>query len=226
MSTDSLRVNMQEITTLSYAGVNCYLIQNPRGFFLIDTGFAKNRAEIDAALKKAGCMPDQLKLIVLTHGDFDHVGNAAYLRERFGAKIALHPADKGMVETGDLFYSRKANFLMKAMGKLILFFLSGNLKKEDRFTPDIDLEDGFDLSAFGLDAKVLHIPGHSLGSIGVLAGSGDFFCGDLLENKKVPAKNSLMPDKKAFQASIEKLKTLKIATTYPGHGKPFAFKDL
>jgi glyoxylase-like metal-dependent hydrolase (beta-lactamase superfamily II) len=215
---------MQEIKAITYGGVNCYLLKNSQGFFLIDTGFAKNRAEIDAELQNAGCTSGQLKLIVLTHGDFDHSGNAAYLREKYGTKIALHPADKGMVENGDLFYNRKANVLMKAMGKLILVFLNSNLKKEDRFTPDIDIEDSDDLSNLGLDAKIIHVPGHSLGSIGILTGAGDFFCGDLLENRKQPAKNSLMPDKKAFQASIKKLKPLPIGTTYPGHGEPFQFE--
>ncbi len=210
---------------MTYGGVNCYLIKNQQGFFLLDTGFAKNRSEIEAELQNNGCTPGQLKLIVLTHGDFDHSGNAAYLREKYGAKIALHPADKGMVEYGDLFYSRKANPLMKAMGKLILVLLNSSLKKEDQFTPDFHLEDASDLKAFGLDAKIIHIPGHSLGSIGILTSAGEFFCGDLLENRKEPAKNSLMPDKKAFQASIEKLKPLQIGTTYPGHGAPFRFEQ-
>ena len=38
----------------------------------------------------AGCKLGSLKLIVLTHGDFDHTGNAAYLRHKYAIKIAMH----------------------------------------------------------------------------------------------------------------------------------------
>ena len=48
-------------------------------------------------LAGAGCQPGQLKLIVLTHGDVDHAGNAAYLREKYGAPIASHAAEMGVV---------------------------------------------------------------------------------------------------------------------------------
>ena len=212
---------IQEIKTISYGGVNCYLLKIDKGFVLIDTGFSKNRIDIDEELENAGCTPKSLRLILLTHGDFDHSGNAAYLREKYNLKIAMHIKDEGMVEKGDLFHNRNANFLMRILGKIMLFFLRGGLKKEDCFTPDLYVDDGYNLSEFGLDAKVVNIPGHSKGSIGILTSIGDLFCGDLLENTKKPAKNSLIADKKAFYESVEKLKELKISTVYPGHGKPF-----
>ncbi|UCH69831.1 MAG: MBL fold metallo-hydrolase [Candidatus Bathyarchaeota archaeon] len=216
---------LQEIKTITFGGVNCYLITIDKGFILIDTGFSKNREEIEKELESADCKPGTLKLIVLTHGDFDHSGNCAYLREKYGAKIAMHHADKGMVEHGDLFYNRNVNFLTKALGKIIVFFLRTSLKETDRFISDIYVEDGYDLSTFGFDARVIHIPGHSKGSIGVLTNTGDLFCGDLLQNTKKPAKNAMIVDNEAFDASVEKLKQLKIDTTYPGHGKPFQMEQ-
>jgi len=210
-----------KINTLTFGGVNCYLLSIDSGFLLIDTGFSKNRMDIEKELESAGCKPGSLRLILLTHGNFDHSGNAAYLRGKYGVKVAMHRLDEGMVERGDLFYNRNANFFMRVMGKLLLFFLRGGLKKSDRFTPDMYVEDREDLSEFGFDAKVIHIPGHSAGSIGVLTNADDFFCGDLLENTKEPAKNSLISDKEAFEASVEKLKQLKISIVYPGHGEPF-----
>ncbi len=94
-------------------------------------------------------------------------------------------------------------------------------RKSDRFNPDVYVEDGHDLSEYGFDAKVLHIPGHSKGSIGILTASGNLFCGDLLTNMDNPALNSLIDDPLAANASVGKLKRLKINTIYPGHGKPF-----
>jgi hydroxyacylglutathione hydrolase len=216
---------VQEIVTISFGGVNCYLLTTDKGFVLIDTGFSKNRVDIERELKSAGCTPETLKLILLTHGDFDHSGNAAYLRDKYSTKIAMHADDEGMVEKGDLFYHRKANSLMRMLGKIMLFFLRGGLKKKDRFTPDLHIDDGYDLSEFGPDATVMYLPGHSKGSIGILTSTGNLFCGDLLENTKKPAKNSLIADKKAFNESVEKLKGLKISTVYPGHGEPFPIEQ-
>jgi hydroxyacylglutathione hydrolase len=214
----------REIKSISFGGVNCYLLTNDKKSVLIDTGFSKNRVDVERELKSAGCTPETLKLILLTHGDFDHTGNAAYLREKYSAKIAMHIDDEGMVEKGDLFYNRNDNFLMRILGKIMLFFLRGGLKKEERFTPDLHIDDGYDLSEFGINATVVDVPGHSKGSIGILTSTGDLFCGDLLENTKKPAKNSLIADKKAFNESLEKLKGLKISTVYPGHGEPFTME--
>jgi hypothetical protein len=45
------------------------------------------------------------------NGDLDYAGNAAYLREEFGARIAMHHADSGMVERGDMFWNRNRGML-------------------------------------------------------------------------------------------------------------------
>ena len=87
--------------------VNCYLIETDSGYVLIDTGGSNCRKELVKELESAGCKPGLLKLIVLTHGDFDHTGNAAYLRNTFGGEIAMHVDDSGMVESGDMFVNRK-----------------------------------------------------------------------------------------------------------------------
>ncbi|NIV29124.1 MAG: MBL fold metallo-hydrolase, partial [Anaerolineae bacterium] len=71
-------------------------------------GTANARSKLEQELASAGCRPGNLALIVLTHGDFDHTGNAAYLRERFGAKIALHRDDIGMAEQADMFWNRQS----------------------------------------------------------------------------------------------------------------------
>jgi hydroxyacylglutathione hydrolase len=129
----------------------------------------------------------------------------------------MHYDDSGMAERGDMFWNRnKVNVLIRVIFKA--FF---GLSKSDRFKPDVYVEDGYNLTEYGVDAKVLHIPGHSKGSIGILTGDGDLFCGDLLTNTDKPALNSLIDDLTTANASVEKLKRLKINTVYPGHGKPF-----
>jgi glyoxylase-like metal-dependent hydrolase (beta-lactamase superfamily II) len=216
----------QEIKTISSSlpfklgVVNCYLVETDTGYILIDTGGSNSRAELEKELESAGCKPGDLKLIVITHGDFDHTGNAAYLCKKFGAKIAMHDDDSGMLEHGDMFWNRKKpNILVKMMLPLLpIFFGFG---KSERCTPDLYIEDGYALSEYGFDAQVLHIPGHSKGSIGILTAGGDLFCGDLFDNTKEPVLNAIMDDLAAANASVERLKSLEINTVYPGHGEPF-----
>ena len=201
--------------------VNCFLVRAGQGFVLIDTGSPNARDELEQELAGAGCTPGTLNLIVLTHGDFDHTGNAAHLREKFAAKIALHRDDAGMAERGDMFWNRSSdNPIMRSLAPILFRF-----GKANRFTPDLLLGEGDDLAAYGLDARVLSLPGHSKGSIGILTAGGDLFCGDLLENRKQPVRNSLMDDKAACEASIERLEALSIGTVYPGHGEPFPMEQ-
>jgi hydroxyacylglutathione hydrolase len=219
---------MPEIKTMTLAlpyglgRVNCYLVKADAGYFLIDTGVSNQRAALEQELRNAGCQSGQLKLIIVTHGDFDHTGNAAYLRQKFSAPLAMHPDDFGMLERGDMFVSRShANPIFKAMAPLMFRF-----GKSERVTPELRLSEEFDLSAYGFDARVISLPGHSRGSIGILTSEGDLFVGDLLENTKQPALNSIMDDRVAAQASVKKLRGLNVRTIYPGHGKPFQMKQL
>ena len=213
----------QEIKTISLllpyglGPVNCFLIKTDIGYILIDTGFSNKRTYLEKELENAGCKPGNLKLIVITHGDFDHTGNAAYLREKYGTKIAMHYDDSGMVERGDLFWNRKKGNILIRMIAPILF----GFRKSERFKPDLYVEEGYNLSGYGFDAKVLYIPGHSKGSIGILTAGGDLFCGDLFTNSDNPVLNSIMDDSAVANANVERLKSLRINTVYPGHGKLF-----
>ena len=218
------QVSRQEIKPISLAlplnvgVVNCYLVKTDRGYILIDTGSPNRRADLEKELESAGCQPGELRLIILTHGDFDHTGNCAYLRERFGAEVAMHYDDAGMAEHGDMFWNRESgNTLIKILAPILFRFAKSN-----RFRPNLYVEDGYDLSEYGFDAHVLSIPGHSKGSIGILTADGDLFCGDLLENAGKPVLNSIMDDPVAANASIEKLRALEINVVYPGHGQPFS----
>jgi len=219
---------VQNITVISLrlpfriGSVNCYLIETGIGYVLVDTGSSNRRIDLENALENAGCKPGSLRLIIITHGDFDHTGNAAYLRSKFGTNIAMHRDDSGMAEHGNMFINRKKpNFLIRLMVPVLMRF-----GKSNRFVPDLYIDEGFSLSEYGLDAEVISIPGHSKGSIGVLAASGDLFCGDLLENIKKPAPSSLIDQPEAVVASVEKLKTRDIQTVYPGHGRPFLMDTL
>ena len=75
----------QVITVIDLGGANCYLVTSGAGFCLTDTGFVTRRGDLEKALERAGCRLGNLSLVILTHGDLDHAGNAAYLQKKFGS---------------------------------------------------------------------------------------------------------------------------------------------
>ncbi|MBI9043847.1 MAG: MBL fold metallo-hydrolase [Anaerolineaceae bacterium] len=220
MSQEIVRIELT--MQMNLGGVNCYLIKTEGGFILVDTGISNKCKEIEVALDAAGCKPGDLKLIIITHGDVDHIGNAAYLRAKMGSKIAMHVDDCGMAEKGNMFYNRnKPHFLLRIIPPGFFGF-----SKSKWFKADLFLEDGQDLLAFGLKAKVLNIPGHSKGSIALLLDSGELISGDLLDNRsKKPGFTQIMDDKVAAMKSVEKLRTFDINQVYPGHGDPFQIDE-
>lgn len=214
----------ESIRTLAFRWVNAYLVKSGTGFILIDTGYVSNRAQLDKMLRAAGCQPGDLKLIVVTHGDPDHSSNAAYVRKTYGAKIAMHRAEVAAVEQGDMFLSRGQPSLGRRMLKPLMALFQ--LRKRDRFKPDLYSEDDDRLTEYGLDATILHVPGHSAGSIAVLTTDGVFFSGDFLENRTRPSIATLVDDAEALKAGFERVKKLDIQIVYPGHGKPFTLDEI
>ncbi len=196
---------------------NCYLIQIETGYILIDTGIKNRRKQLEDAITDAGCKPGDLKLIIITHGHVDHVGNAAYLRDKYGAKIAMHQGDVNMVTGGGMFADAPPSLMIKLVG----FFMNlTGLGDFETFTPDILLEDNQSLQEYGLDAQVIHTPGHSKGSISIIMDSGELFSGDIF-NGSVEGVTNLVDDQSMLDSSVDHLKTRDPEVFYPGHGKPF-----
>jgi hydroxyacylglutathione hydrolase len=234
-----------DVESIGVGGVNCFLLKARDRFVLVDSGFAARRDRLERRLEAAGCRPGNLRLIVLTHGDVDHAGNCAYLRAKYDAMIAMHRGDAGMVERGDMSSGRKAkpdriSPLFRVVSVVARAFTPPNVV--DMFSPDVILEDGEELSEYGLNAVVLHLPGHSKGSIGILIpGDGPsadrstgsrgvsdraLLCGDLFMNVIRPAPHFMIDDLADYNASLERLRGLEIETVYPGHGRPFPLKSL
>ena len=203
------------ITTMGLAGVNAYLVEARDGFVLVDTAKPENRANVVARLERAGCRPGDLMLIVLTHGDYDHAGNAAWLRAKYGAGIAMHRDDSGRVESADwnLGMKPRPDKFSLPLRLVSRFVRPGPF---DTFTPDALVEDGEDLGRVGLDAAVLHLPGHTRGSIGVLTAAGELFCGDLMDSMLGrPSLQFFIDDMAAAEASLARLRGLDVAVVYP-----------
>ena len=212
----------EDIRWINLGFVNAYLLKANDGYILIDTGIAQSWSRLKNELRRAGALPDRLKLVVLTHGDFDHSGNCAGLQSQYHAQVAIHPGDAEIVKTG-LALKRTARSLP---GKLFVR-LTGLMRGSfHTFQPDVLLEDGQDFSQYGLAARVIYTPGHTRGSIAVLTDSGHLFIGDTFGNNRKLSRADYVQNEQELQKSIQRLQGLQASMVYPGHGEPFAFEKL
>jgi glyoxylase-like metal-dependent hydrolase (beta-lactamase superfamily II) len=220
-----------EIKQLALGMVNAYLIKDKTECFLIDTGMPMNKLKLEKALEQEGVKIENIKLVIITHSDIDHIGNCAYLQKEKGLKIAVHESDVNQCRTGkrNLNRKRKATLFSKMIQPVKSFMVIKPLIKKYPlipFEPDISLTDGQDLNPYGLDAKIVHIPGHTKGSIGILTGEGDFLSGDTINNRKKPTVADIVENETALQSSLQIIKNLSIRNVYPGHGTPFNMSEL
>jgi glyoxylase-like metal-dependent hydrolase (beta-lactamase superfamily II) len=210
---------MEDIKTIELTFVNAFLVKVTGGFILIDTGLSMHWENLENKLIAEGCLPDKLKLVLITHGDFDHTGNCTKLKEKYNCIIAMHTGDRPMVEKGVVVKRKLKSFRNK------IFFLIRKLFRKkftfNRFSPDILLSDGQRLDEYGFNAVVVHIPGHTKGSIGILTGEGNFFAGDTFTNRNKPDTASIIENQDELDNSLARLKNMDIKMIFPGHGKPF-----
>ncbi len=229
------------IIRIDLNGVNSYLAKGADGYILFDTGghlvmdkhFTDRRELLLRKIKEAGCSEHDLRLIVLTHGDSDHTHNAAFLRDYFHTTIAMHDGDREMVEQPTLtlwmksfkYRSLAFRFIFRLMRKTIQRVTQDILEDFKPFSPDISLTDGFSLSPYGLDATIMHLPGHTKGSIAILTKNGDLIAGDTLANMKKPSPSPNADDFNLLYKSIDRLRQQQIKVVYPGHGEPLPFGE-
>lgn len=215
----------QGIRFIRLRGVNCYLVAATAGFVLINTGSPEKRSDLEAELGSAGCRAGDLRLILLTHGDYDHAGNAAYLRNKFHTKIAMHPDDSGRVQRADWSWNLKPKpDKFGLLFRLVAIFIRPG--EFHTFEPDILVGEQQSLTSYGLEATVIHLPGHSRGSIGILTAEKDLFCGDLMDSMGKPSLEFFIDDMVAARASLNRLRDLGADRIHPGHGKPFRLNQV
>ncbi|WP_310601826.1 MBL fold metallo-hydrolase [Anaerosporobacter sp.] len=231
----------QEIIQIDLGGVNSYLLKSDKGFILVDTGgpmlmdkvFSSRCDLLENALEKAGCNAQNLNLIILTHGDIDHAYNAAYIKNKYNANVAIHKDDAYLVEKpsiNDFMDSQKyRSFIFKIVAKIMhkTFYKIAvkTIAEFKTFYPDILIDEKFKLTEYGFDGETIHIPGHTKGSIGILTNENDLIAGDIFVNNKKPelALNALNFNE--LDESITKIKPLNIKNVYIGHGQPFIFSN-
>jgi len=193
---------------------NCYLLSQGDSAILIDTATRASKKKILRA-----CGGKNVRLIVLTHGHYDHAQNAAALSRELGAPVAMHPADAPLL-TDMLAEPLQSPFWT---GKILIGFMKlskGRFPRSEPFKIAVELREGLSLAEYGVEARIIELPGHTRGSIGVVAEDG-LVAGDALTNLFPPAgKAALYSDEAAVETSAAKAGALGELTVYFGHGKP------
>jgi hydroxyacylglutathione hydrolase len=176
---------------------NCYLFHAPEGAILFDAP--------DGSCDWLGRRGIDLKMLILTHGHFDHIPDVAKIKRKFGCPIGCHPETAPMISDPNFF--RSFGYGLEIEPVAPDFFIEA--------TPERDL--------LGAKFEVLEVPGHCPGSLcflsrmdNVLVGGDVLFAGGVGRWDLPGGDGELL-----FQGIREKLFPLADeVTVLPGHGPP------
>ncbi len=210
-----------EIHTIPVGITNCYLIKQ-KGTILIDTGVPDNAGKILKYLEKSEIKKEDIRLIIHTHGHWDHIGNTSLLAKETGAKIAIHKTEKECIEKGTLLIPPGVTRWGRFLGHFSRM-ISGRVKLKTTKVDIVVDDQGLDLSQYGVDCKVVFTPGHSYGSVSIVLNTGEAFVGDMAMNGFPFRRGAGLPifaeDLELLKKSWNKLLEMDIKTVYPAHGK-------
>jgi hydroxyacylglutathione hydrolase len=191
---------IQKALMVGLLEVNCYILADEatREAVVIDPG-----GDEDEILEVLNHNQFQLKLIIDTHGHFDHVDANQPLKEATGAPIAIHELDAPALSQP----SQEA-----------MFFTGNRLRRSEA---DILLKEGNILTFGSYRLKVLHTPGHTPGGISLVLEDHPYvYVGDLLFAGSIGRTDFPGGD---FDALTEAVRTKIFPlgdhyTVFPGHG--------
>lgn len=169
---------------------------------LIDSGSGANTARIARNIELLGLDPSHLSTLILTHCHIDHVGGAAYLKERFGVRIFMHTLDAAAVERGDPVRTGASWYGLRLSPLPV----------------DVKIAQGEETLSFsdGTRLVCLHTPGHTPGSLSVFGDRGKerVLFGQDIHGPFLPEFGA---DLSAWRRSMEALLALEADILCEGH---------
>jgi glyoxylase-like metal-dependent hydrolase (beta-lactamase superfamily II) len=208
--------------------VAAYLVVTDEGVTVIDAGLPGHYSELVAELTGLGLTTADVRGVILTHGDSDHIGFAERLRKESGIPVFVHEADSGRARGVD-----KPPATGKEKMKLgaVLGFVGYALRKggaKTHYLAQVEtVTDGETLTLPGAPV-IIGMPGHSPGSIAIHVPLVDaVFVGDALTTRHVltgavgPAAAPFTDDPEQALASLTALLPTTATWVLPGHGPAY-----
>jgi glyoxylase-like metal-dependent hydrolase (beta-lactamase superfamily II) len=191
------------------------IVDEQNGNTLVDAGLPDQMEAISTALAEAGIGVRDLRRIIFTHQDLDHVGSGAALVSESGARVLAHAADAPYIE-GSLRPLKQSPQMLEQRPQM--------RKVLERLEPvaiDEYVEDGTRLDVAG-GTRVISTPGHTPGHISLyLERSKVLIAGDALTAERGalngPNPSMTLEMRTAIQ-SIRRLADLEIDTIVCYHG--------
>lgn len=205
--------------------INSYLIVTGDGVTIIDAGLPGYWKLLAAELARIGKTLNDVRALILTHGDTDHIGFAARLHHETGIVPHVHESDvdRARLEV------KKPN---RGWGPVKIGPLTGFLWYSARhgglrIPPASELQSITGETTLDVPGspRIIHTPGHTPGSIAVHVPAVDaLFVGDTMTTRNVltgatgprPAPFTLEPPQAL--ASLDRLAGIDATWVLPGHG--------
>ena len=186
---------------------------------LVDTGLQGSLLPITGGLKDLGLTLDHLNTVVITHAHPDHCGGLAEVVAGRKIAVAAHRLDADIISGTRAAPNPLQIDLLARVAEPVLPKLMG-----DHVPVDIRLEDG-DTVPFGTEVRVVHLPGHTAGSIALhLPAKRIVIVGDALQykfsHKLSPPAHGVTQDSSAALHSLEKLLDLNFDVICFSHFPP------
>jgi hydroxyacylglutathione hydrolase len=221
-----------DIYTISIGAFNRYLVHD-QGYILVDSGIPHTEGRVRRTLERLGVDPRQVRLILLTHGHIDHAGSARALQTLTGAPIAIHEDDQEWLQEGLVAVpqpwmapGQQGIAALHSIWWRALQPLARRMRFPSAHAEIVIGNSGLALEEYGIRGRVLHTPGHTLGSVSLLLESGDAFVGDLgAATGRAGGQPRMPPAGNSWQQMLESWENLLAAGAkriYPGHGPSFS----
>ena len=208
--------------------VNCYLVEEAGRLTLIDAGVSGQWRDLLAELEAMGRSLKDIRGLVLTHGDPDHVGFAERLRREQGVPVYVHEADAALAR-GET--KKSVGMGPMKIGPMLRFLWYGGRRGGLRTTPIGEVQtftDGDTLHLPG-SPRIIGLPGHTPGSVAIDVPAVDaVFVGDALTTGHVltgatgPRPAPFTMDPALARESLAKLEAIAATWVLPGHGAPWS----
>src|SRR5215203_6048233 len=185
------------------------IVDEENGNTLVDAGLPDQIEAISAALIEAGIGVRDLRRIIFTHQDLDHVGSGAALVRQSSARVLAHPADAPHID-GSLRPLKPSPEMLEQRPQM-----REVLERLEPVGVDERVEDGERLDLAG-GTRVIFTPGHTPGHLSLyLERSKVLIAGDALRAERgyLNGPNQPMtPEMRRAIQSIRRLADLEIDT--------------